>query len=916
MAVSAGGTSAAAAGSRGGGNANGGGKASAADLDHQFTTTMQPFLETYCISCHSGKDAPSGLDLSYTSPAMVEHDAERLSRVIARLKAGEMPPKEADKTPPANERQQAIAWADGFRTVQIAKHAGDPGVVLAHRLSNSEYNYVIRDLTGVDINPTKEFPVDPANQAGFDNSGESLMMEPELLKKYMEAAREVSEHLVLKADGLGFAADPAISITDRDKYAVNRILAFYDRQPMDIGMYLLAAWRYENRAALKKPGATLETFGAELKLSTKYLAQVYAAIMNPEEKIGPLAGLKAMWKTLPMPDYQSPDVAADGCGQIAAWVRGVRDKVKPAFPNLSAPGMQTGSQPFVIWKDVQMESTRLTYSPGTALKLTGPALAPGTAAETAMAIPSVPEEQEQYEAAFTRFCAVFPDVFVVRERAPVYLSPTSSEGSLKGHLLSAGLHSQTGYFRDDRPLYDLILSDEGRKELDAMWKDFDVITGAPVRQFQSMIWFERSDSQFMVNKDFDFVRTEDQDFGDEAKFSKLRETFLKDLSARATPQSRQAVSDYFNYMHGKLKATEENLAAAEPTHLTGLQDFAARAYRRPLTQAEKDDIAGFYKTLRTEGGETHDEAMRDSLVSILMSPYFCYRMNLPAATSGVAALTDGELASRLSFFLWSSIPDDGLLKHVAAGDLHKPEVVKGEVHRMLKDDKIAAMAVEFGGNWLDFRRFEEHNGVDRERFPSFDNKLREAMFQEPIHFLMDTIRNDQSVLNFIYGDYTFVDAPLAKLYGMPAVQNDPGEDRWVKVDNAHEYDRGGLLPMAVFMTKNAPGLRTSPVKRGYWVVKRLLGEEIPAPPPNVPVLPADESKLGDLTLPQLLAKHREDPSCATCHVHFDAVGLSFEGYGPIGERRTADGGGKPVQNQATFRDGTVGTGLTGLRDYL
>jgi hypothetical protein len=122
--------------------------------------------------------------------------------------------------------------------------------------------------------------------------------------------------------------------------------------------------------------------------------------------------------------------------------------------------------------------------------------------------------------------------------------------------------------------------------------------------------------------------------------------------------------------------------------------------------------------------------------------------------------------------------------------------------------------------------------------------------------------------------------------------------------------------MAVFLTKNAPGLRTSPVKRGYWVVRRLLGEEIPPPPPNVPVLPTDESKLGDLTLPQMLARHRSDKTCATCHKRFDAVGLVFEGYGPIGERRSLDLGGKPVENHATFRDGSDGTGLDGLRKYL
>jgi hypothetical protein len=143
-----------------------------------------------------------------------------------------------------------------------------------------------------------------------------------------------------------------------------------------------------------------------------------------------------------------------------------------------------------------------------------------------------------------------------------------------------------------------------------------------------------------------------------------------------------------------------------------------------------------------------------------------------------------------------------------------------------------------------------------------------------------------------------------------------GADEWVHFEDAARYGRGGLLPMAVFLTRNAPGLRTSPVKRGYWVVRRLLGEEIPPPPPTVPELPKDEANLGELTLPQLLARHRADRSCAACHRRFDSVGLAFEGFGPIGERRTKDLGGRPVQTSATYPDGSERNGLDGLRAYL
>jgi len=260
------------------------------------------------------------------------------------------------------------------------------------------------------------------------------------------------------------------------------------------------------------------------------------------------------------------------------------------------------------------------------------------------------------------------------------------------------------------------------------------------------------------------------------------------------------------------------------------------------------------------------------------------------------------------------MPDGELLQHAAARDLHQPEVLKVQARRMLRDPRVRGLATEFGGNWLDFRRFEEHNSVDRQRFPTFTNELRQAMFEEPIRYFIDMAKRNRSVLDLLYGNDTFVIRPLARHYGMP--EPPKGSAEWVHVDDAYSYGRGGLLTMAVFLTKNAPGLRTSPVKRGYWVVRRLLGEQIPPPPPAVPELPKDEAKLGDLTLPQLLARHREDKNCAACHRRFDAIGLVFEDFGPVGERRTKDLGGRPVQTVATFPDGKDRNGLKGLREYL
>src|SRR5690606_30918586 len=156
-----------------------------------------------------------------------------------------------------------------------------------------------------------------------------------------------------------------------------------------------------------------------------------------------------------------------------------------------------------------------------------------------------------------------------------------------------------------------------------------------------------------------------------------------------------------------------------------------------------------------------------------------------------------------------------LLSHAADGSITKPEVLAAQARRMLKDPRVRGMAAEFAGNWLDFRRFENFNSVDRQRFPEFNDALREAMFEEPVRLIEDAAMHDRSVLDLIYGNYTFVNPVLARHYGMPQGAGD--ETEWVRVNNADRYERGGLLPMAVFLTQNSPGLRTSPVKRGYWV---------------------------------------------------------------------------------------------------
>jgi hypothetical protein len=912
-------------------------------LARQFSQTVRPFVTTYCTGCHSGSMPAASFDLErYLTMESVVHDLPHWALVLSKLRAKEMPPQPM-KQPPEDRRQQVTDWIGAVRRNEAGKNAGDPGPVRARRLSNAEYNYTIRDLTGADLRPAREFPVDPANQAGFDNSGESLTISPALLSKYLEAARQVAAHLVLKPDGFTFAPYPMLVETDREKYPIQRIVDFYDRQPTDFAEYFEAAWRYKHRAALGRPAATLAGIGAQAKVSPRYLAMIWQTLEQSTEEAGPLVKLKAMWGKLPAPKGNQPDLAREGCVRMRDFVVKIRRHTEKLFTNVESPGFNANFQPVAMFRNRELAAHRRDFDPS-ALRVEGEPPQQGFVAtrgptfgkqeledlkkaaaayikdrqeDPDLTVPA--GERARYEAAFARFSSVFPTGFCLRERGRFY--PITSMD--QGRLLGAGLHNVMGYFRDDTPLIELILDENGKKELDTLWQEFDFISDYTVRTY----------SQFVFNggggsggRGTAVDRPSANEFATQSAIFRMRDQYLAKAAPGTGSVILQAVKDYFERTNSQIRWVEQARLKAEPRQMDTLLKLAARAYRRPLAPEERDDILTYYRELREKSGLTHEEAMRGSIASILVSPDFLYRVDLvnaspgasakstnPTAVPGYLPLPDYSLASRLSFFLWSTMPDEELISHANAGDLGKPAVLAAQIRRMLKDGRVRGLATEFGGNWLDFRRFEDHNAVDRERFPSFTNQLREAMFEEPIRFIGEVIHNDRPVLDLLYGNYTFVNRVLAEHYGMPVAPGRP--DEWFRVNDARSYGRGGLLPMAVFLTQNAPGLRTSPVKRGYWVARRALGEVIPPPPPVVPELPRDESQ-SDLPVRDLLAKHRENAVCASCHARFDSFGLAFEGYGPTGERRIKDLAGRPVDARASFPGGDQGTGLEGLQTYI
>jgi hypothetical protein len=344
-----------------------------------------------------------------------------------------------------------------------------------------------------------------------------------------------------------------------------------------------------------------------------------------------------------------------------------------------------------------------------------------------------------------------------------------------------------------------------------------------------------------------------------------------------------------------------------------IERFATRAFRRPVTKEEGERLIGLYLNARRDG-ETYEKSVRVPLTAVLVSPYFLFRIepDPPGAPGTVRALNDYELATRLSYFLWSSMPDEELIKLAAQGRLKDSGVLEQQVKRMLADAKSAEFVRNFVGQWLELRNLESHE-VDQRRFRRFGSTLRSAMRRETELFFENVMKEDRSILEFLTADYTFVNEPLAQHYGLKDAKV-KGEEDFVKVSLAGT-PRRGVLTQGSILTLTAMPTRTSPVKRGVFILEQILGTPPPPPPPGLPPLPDKPADEARAPLRERLANHRADPTCASCHVRMDGLGFALENFDPVGQWRDQEGR-FPVDSTGELTGGKKIKGAEGLRDLL
>jgi hypothetical protein len=462
-------------------------------------------------------------------------------------------------------------------------------------------------------------------------------------------------------------------------------------------------------------------------------------------------------------------------------------------------------------------------------------------------------------------------------------------------------HYKIKYYRDDRFLVDNILDDATRQRLDAAWAD---LLGS-FEYHAAFLTFIAKKYSIDLNGQ---------------GIAEIDPSWIK----RQAPEPRRLIEQLRqNYV-----AVQRDFETAQPGHLEDVLRLSARAWRRPLTKDEHLQLGSYYQRLRNEDGLSHRKAIRTLLARVLVAPEFLYRaeqrpgqpaldepalVDQPAESTAAVPLSNWEVASRLSYFLWSSVPDEELRRAAATGELSDPEQLTKQARRMLRDPKIKRFAGEFFGQWLGFYHFDRYRGIDPDRFPEFSDSLKNAMHEEALLFFEHIVRNDRPVSEILFADYVFANVELAEHYGLQTASLGERHQLIERVDSQH---RGGLLGLGAVLAVTSAPRRTSPVKRGDWVLRRVLGTPVPPPPADAGSIPADDVLADGLTIRKRLEAHRRDASCNNCHSRIDPLGFALEHYDAIGRWRERYRGGQPIESTAKLRSGVDISGPAGLRDYF
>ena len=841
-----------------------------------YGSDIRPILARHCFSCHGPDKQKGSLRLDTLDPHFKGPAAETWHDVLENLKLGEMPPED-EPQPDAASRRLLKGWVRAGLEEAARQRRGIDGRTVIRRLTRYEYNNTLRDLLGIEMNHALNLPPDPASPDGFRNNGASLGISPLQIEYYLKAARSAMDKAIVTG--------PAPEVFRH---------SFTESSPSTRGKLELSPGNH------MRPGSSffgkLLTFPreGEFRIRIRAGANVPEGMAYPRMRVS--LGMRS--------DTQSParvvgeiDVTNPGSVPRLYELRGRIEEFplpghNPKFPGVTIIVTNIHDDGLPPDKPYQFRAIAI---PGPLKKEVGKAVKANR--------PVLPVEKDLLAAhgkalgGFTRFVdGLQRKIEELRVIDPLDKNQVDIAFRLfEVNALRANMESQVrGIGKRLR-----------QPDLDAFWERFQKANRAALARHEGVV--DR------------FRGVEPIDRRDKARLKEL----IPRQQERSTIvlESLEFEGPFFQSWPpaGHVRLLPPGGGGEHARAREALSGFITRAYRRPATEADVDVVLAFYEKIRPVSS-SFEEAMRECFSMILVSPEFLYLFE-PEASGKSRSLTPHEIAARLSFFLWSTTPDDSLIARASSGALNTPAELSRQVRSMIKDPRSEEFIRHFTDQWLDL------SGIDRvainpEYYPGFDDRLKPMMREETRRFFGEILHGDLSALNLIDSSFTMLNEPLARHYGLKG----PRSGAFERVALKPGDHRGGLLTQAGILLLNSTGEDSHPVRRAVWVLDRLL-DNPPAPPPaDVPGLEADDPRFQSLPVRRQLELHSHKEACADCHQSIDPWGIPFEHYDAVGLWREAvarsprERNGKkvtaPIEDQSILPGGHQVHGVSDLKAFL
>jgi len=808
-----------------------------------FDQKIKPLLEKYCYDCHS-----DGTDKGdFTLDEHTDYAAMRADFVlwdhVRQQLITHVMPPEKKDKPTLQERDDLVAWIDDS-VFWFDPAKPDPGHVTARRLNRTEFNNTIRDLLYVDTRPAKEFPPDDSGY-GFDNIGDVLSLSPMLMEKYLRASREIAE------DAFDVSTPEHADI----ELGAKKFWSHKGETKEEDGV----RWFHSNAEAMGKftvPASGNYTITLSVAATEAGNEPAKIALRLNGKDISTY-DIKTLWKSEQGPWQRITKTVQLNAGESKISVAYLNDQNEPENPDAAKRD-----------RNVALDKIEV-QGPSGLLAPRGSKFLRWLIGDKPVGLPVLQFSGEDFDKG---------EGDAARDTGAMTLA---SSGYIK-HGIEI---TEAGKYKFTLKVGAQQAGDEPAKtELRIAGKTVGAFSVTAKNQAPQ--WFH--------------VETELPPGSHE-----LQVWFMNDFYDPASKQDRNLWVHQVK-VEGPLSKVSGVQAADVPALV---EKMGTRLFRRPIRDDEKAKWQAF-ADLAIKEGESPLGALRYTLEGMIVSPSFLFRIApQPAAPAhnGIADIDEFSLANRLSYFLWSSPPDDKLLQLAAQNELRKN--LAAELKRMISDYRATSITENFAGQWLQLRDMDIVS-PDPRRFPEWKGGIAYAMKRESQIFFEHILKDNRSVIEFLNADYSFMDRKLAAFYGIDGVKS----DKFEKV-SLQGTTRGGILTQGSILTLTSEQTRTSPVKRGKYLLENILGTPPPPAPGGVPPLDEKKARFSNLTLREQLAEHRSNASCAGCHAFLDPIGFAFENYDAIGRFRTEEKK-HPIDASGTLVRGQQFKDLTELRTIL